>query len=128
VIRPQPPREDDVYRLARLAGRPVPEVALARFELVRRVRETRPGGVNPIFIAVTYPRDVPLSATPQVTLSLLDNPRETWLSNLWAFVSSMAVAVAFLAAIATTAERPAPSDRHLAPGPTALDGAGPQAS
>ena len=36
----------DVYRLARLAGRPVPEVALARFELVRRVDGLRAEGLT----------------------------------------------------------------------------------
>ena len=38
--------EGDVYRLARLAGRPVPEVAAARFELVRRVDELRAEGLT----------------------------------------------------------------------------------
>lgn len=38
--------EGDVYRLARLAGRPVPEVAQARFELVRRVDGLRAKGLT----------------------------------------------------------------------------------
>ena len=38
--------EGNVYRLARLAGRPVPEVALARFELVRRVDGLRAKGLT----------------------------------------------------------------------------------
>jgi hypothetical protein len=38
--------EGDVYRLARLAGRAVPEVALARFELVRRVDGLRAAGLT----------------------------------------------------------------------------------
>jgi len=38
--------EGDVYRLARLAGRQVPEVALARFELVRRCDLLRAKGLR----------------------------------------------------------------------------------
>jgi transposase InsO family protein len=38
--------EGDVYRLARLAGRPVPAVALARCELVRRVDGLRAQGLT----------------------------------------------------------------------------------
>ena len=37
--------EGDVYRLARLAGRQVPEVALARFELIRRLDGLRTKGL-----------------------------------------------------------------------------------